>query len=437
MSVPEERGDPKFLSQLEALRDAAGPAGIEVEIGYNRQGAPVTAYQKGHLLVRDADLGEVLRVVPGAAPAGDSRSGVTRVDTGGRAALDAHAELGQRMRRGAASLNHIVSIAPTGLCPGDEPAPAGPLPNPAVNPDDKAGAGVVVKVIDTGLVPIRNHSWLAVGVTGGMNTIENAEDPTLIREYAGHGTFIAGILKCVAPAAWVDVSNALPFAGAVPEDELGDQLLRELPPEGERWPDIISISAGASTGNNAPLVGLERFVEQLGRHEETVLVAAAGNHGDRVPFWPAALAGPFPEPMPGVVSVGALSDSGTSMACFSNHGPWVSVYAPGERLVNAFIEGRYKYRDPQEGHCRYYPPPQPDDDCTCMSAPPEHSIATMSGMARWSGTSFATPMVAGMIAVRMSKTKESSRQAAAALLAGAGHLQGVGPVLIPPGWFPA
>jgi subtilisin family serine protease len=437
MSMPEERGDAKFRSQLDALRDACGPAGIEVEVGYNEEGAPVTVFQKGHLLVRDADLDEVLRVVPEATPAGDSRSGLSRVDTGGRGALDAHAELGRRMRHGVASLNHIVSIAPTGLCPADEPAPAGPLPNPAVNPEDTAGAGITVQVVDTGLVHGLGHPWLATGVSGGMNTIPNAEDPTLIREYAGHGTFIAGVLKCVAPGVFVDVSNALLHAGALPEDELGDHLLRVLPPEGERWPDIISLSAGASTGNNAPLVGLEKFVEQLGRHEETVLVAAAGNHGNRVPFWPAALAGPYPEPMPGVVSVGALSDSGTTMACFSNFGPWVSVFAPGERLVNAFIEGRYMYRDPQQGHCRYYPPPQPDDNCTCMTAPPEDSTVKLDGMARWSGTSFATPMVAGMIAVRMSRTKESSREAAAALLAEARRLEGVGPVLVPPGWFPA
>jgi subtilisin family serine protease len=112
-----------------------------------------------------------------------------------------------------------------------------------------------------------------------------------------------------------------------------------------------------------------------------------------------------------VLSVGALATDWRHRADFSNYGGWVDVYAPGEKLINAIGTGTYTYQIPP--------------------IPPGSGQATFSGLAQWSGTSFSAPIVTGLIAARMARCGESAREAAAALLAKARTIPGVGPVLLP------
>jgi subtilisin family serine protease len=232
--------------------------------------------------------------------------------------------------------------------------------------------------------------WLE-GVDGDEESFARVQGGTEpeIHAYGGHGTFVAGVLRCIAPQAKVRVEGFLTQAGAVHEFDLVKQLFEAVLVENP--PDIISLSAGTRSRESLPLLAFQRFWESdLRKGTGTILVAAAGNDGTQGEFWPAAF--------PWAVAVGAL-DSDGHRADFSNFGEWVDVYALGVDVVNAFPNGTYFCREPQNM----------DEDGNFDVRTFEH------GMAVWSGTSFAVPIVSGMIAARMSVTHETAEEAAATL----------------------
>lgn len=364
-------------------------------------------YRPGYVLVRDEHWRDVADVL-GAERVADERSQMQRgltllaVTTDNTTLPEVLGRVDRELGVGLASPDHILFVSPGGgtLCPATEPEELGasPAPHPPITSDTGAGTGVFVSVVDTGWWPAAatapESPWLA-GVTGDSETI----DLDHIHPYAGHGTFIAGVVRTQAPAARIRVEGFLPLGGAAYESEMVIQLGEAL----ALSPDIISLSAGCPTRGELPLLSFEVFWEQRLRHQKgTVLVAAAGNDSHRVPFWPAAF--------PWAVSVGALDADGRR-AHYSNFGSWVDVYALGTDLVNAYPTGTF----------------------VCHQPPHVGDKREFAGLAKWSGTSFATPLVAGLIAARMSQHGISGRLAADQLLAEAriAGRRGVGPVLEP------
>ena len=396
-------------------------------------------YRRGNILVRDEYLTEVRDILhmEGCLPTSETAGGqptefavihgVRRLrlaDT--TSTLEALEKIHRRIGAGAATPDHLVSISDVpmgwgGGCAPIEPTPVpnGSTPSPAPMPialrrgrSTGQGEGIRVVILDTGL------DWDAPEIHLWMDGVVGDDDPAIeprrvpgapypdpdrreLKWYAGHGTFVAGLVRMMAPRAEVIVRLGFEECGASYESDLVVKLDRILRDD---YPDIINLSAGALAFDPTGLLSFKVFHEnRLRHHKGTVVVTAAGNQENRKPYWPAA--------EPWSISVGAL-DQFQARAEFSNYGGWVDVFAPGDHVVNAFPRGWYTYQEPPKAR------PEP---------------TRFSGMARWSGTSFAAAVVSGLIATRMSQTGENGLAAAASLLAVARTvaIPGVGPVLTP------
>ena len=312
---------------------------------------------------------------------------------------------------GIATPDHVLTAANGEMapCAASEPQeaypPAEPYPAPCRG---DGGARVRIFIADTGLLPgaAETFPWMR-HVTGDPDPRLGPDDTIL--PYAGHGTFVAGVLGCLAPDAEIRVANVFDTAGSALESDLVPRLNSAF---GFGF-EILHLTASCTTRNNSQLIALDTWLELLLGYKGVVCVAPAGNNHTRRPSFPAA--------SPGVISVGALASDGHGRAYFSNYGGWVDVYAPGQNLINAFAAGSYTCQVyPYGGETRTFQPYSPEGSQEC-------------GLAQWSGTSFSAPIVTGLIAARMARCGESGREAAAGLLAEARDrtIPGVGPALLP------
>jgi hypothetical protein len=322
--------------------------------------------------------------------------GVEHIDV-----LDLLQLIDDELGEGIATPDHVLTAAQIMRpCSATEPEPPYPTagPYPAVCRD--GGARVRIYQADTGLVAgaAETFPWLA-GVSGDLDPRAGTGPGSTIQPYGGHGTFVAGVLRCMAPEAQVHVANIFGTAGSARETDVARRLKRAF---GFGF-EILHITASCQTRKNIPPHALEGFLELL-RPYKALCVAEAGNNYTRRPAWPGAFRD--------VLSVGALATDWRHRADFSNYGSQVDVYAPGEKLINAIGTGTYTYQIPPI---------------------PPGGQATFSGLAQWSGTSFSAPIVTGLIAARMARCGESAREAAAVLMAKARSqtIPGVGPVLFP------
>jgi subtilisin family serine protease len=220
----------------------------------------------------------------------------------------------------------------------------------------------------------------------------------VLDRHAGHGTFIAGIVRQIAPDAEVGMARVMSGDGVAYESDLLAALTALVhrvraaqAPGGDPsgMIDILSLSMGYYIENAQDVSETAEFTRLI--NELTglgvLVVAAAGNNATMRPFYPAALA--VDPPAGGgqaVLSVGALNPNGTK-AFFSNQAPWVHAWATGAGVVSTFPKLRGSMGPAQVIRELDRESMDPDD--------------FSSGFALWHGTSFAVPHAAAALANKL------------------------------------
>jgi len=219
--------------------------------------------------------------------------------------------------------------------------------------------------------------------------------------HIGHGTFIAGLVRQIAPEAQVLAIRVMHGDGVVYEGDLLvalNGILERVKAahrgDKEKHVDVVSLSLGhyPSGLGDAPITNV---IDQL-LDEGVVVCAAAGNDSTTRPFLPAALAARPPSGSgQQVISVGALNPNQTK-ALFSNDSySWVRCWAPGAALVSTFPLQIQGIATAAFGRPAWSSPPLPRRRET------QDLDDFSSGFAIWSGTSFAAPQVAAAAAAVM------------------------------------
>ena len=237
------------------------------------------------------------------------------------------------------------------------------------------GKGIKVAVLDTGVNP--NHPTLYGRCTQGYNALDASQLPLdlpdgITNHVVGHGTMIAGIIARVVPDAELVPVRVLNADGQGTGLSTAKGVFFAVG-EGAR---VLNLSFGSATPSKT-LSGAIAYATSRG----VLPVASAGNDGLAAPRWPAA--------SPGVLGVASVEADNTRSP-FSNFGSHVSLCAPGSNLLGAHYDG---------------------------------------GFARWSGTSFATPLVSAQATLLTAlRPEHTGREVAQRIRATARRVDSINPL---------
>jgi len=208
-----------------------------------------------------------------------------------------------------------------------------------------SGENIVVAVIDNGVEfehPLFNNSF----VSTGYDLIDKDDYAAEVSgSVYGHGTFVSGIIKRVAPDCKLLPIRA--FDGDGQSNSFDITKAIQLAINDSFGVDVINMSFGMYTSNPA----IEDAISTA-NNLNIAIVAAPGNDNTVMTSYPAAYSG--------VIAVSAI-DNFDIRAGFSNYGEYIDVCAPGVDVYSS-LAGEYEW-------------------------------------GTWSGTSFSAPMATGICAL--------------------------------------
>jgi thermitase len=188
---------------------------------------------------------------------------------------------------------------------------------------------VIIAILDTGVD--LDHPDLANKIVSNINF---SDSPTVDDVY-GHGTHVAGIAAATTNNG-VGVVGLGYSATIMNVKVLGDTgsgfyswIASGIIWAADNGADVISMSLGGSSASSI----LEDAINYAWS-KGVVVVAAAGNNGNMVPVYPAYYAN--------CIAV-AATDASDARPLWSNYGDWVDVAAPGSGILSTFKNDNYVY----------------------------------------------------------------------------------------------
>ena len=213
--------------------------------------------------------------------------------------------------------------------------------------DTTLGGGVTIAILDSGIDAA--HPDLAANIVSGTNTVAGNND---VSDMCGHGTAVAGAAAAAANNA-IGVAGVAGAARIMPLRIVGttcsatsSAIASALTYAADRGARIANISYGG-VSSSAAVLSAANYMKSKGG----LVFVSAGNNSAAVTIAPT-----------NAVIVVSATNALDAKASFSNYGSFVSLSAPGEAIWTTSRGATYQ---------------------------------------AWSGTSFASPVAAGVAALMM------------------------------------